>query len=45
MTADRSAFHGSLRRTVQPTAGVNLLSLLIAAIIDLGGGAHRHSRR
>jgi hypothetical protein len=31
-----------------PTAGVNLLSLLIAIIIDLGGlggGAHRQSQR
>ena len=31
-----------------PTAGINLLWLLIAVIIDLGGlggGAHRHSRR
>jgi hypothetical protein len=31
-----------------PTAGINLLWLLIAVIIDLGGlggGAHRHSQR
>jgi len=31
-----------------PTAGINLLWLLIAVIVDLGGlggGAHRHSRR
>jgi hypothetical protein len=31
-----------------PTEGVNLLWLLLAVIIDLGGiggGAHRHSRR
>jgi hypothetical protein len=31
-----------------PTAGINLVWLLIAVIIDLGGlggGAHRHSHR
>jgi hypothetical protein len=31
-----------------PTAGINLLWLLLAVIIDLGGlgaGAHRQSRR
>jgi hypothetical protein len=37
--------NGSETNSGMPTAGINSLWLLTAAIIGLGGGAHRQSRR